>query len=431
MRFWNSSQPAFHHSVRTISLRTTSSSSTTTSTTIALSDFCAPLIPPYYGNPLLFNGHLQTGWTTTKFYDPWKIHYARRHFSNPNDGGSFAVDFVVDSFDPETSASDLPPCTRHMESAEAEELGDPSDDRPMLVVLHGLSGGSHEVYLRAVLSVLFASDERWTACVVNARGCALSKITTRHLFNARFTTDLRQTVQYLRKVYPQRPLYGIGFSLGANILTNYLGEEGESCVLRAAVVCSNPWQLYVSYKALLRTWIGREVYSKVMGASMRQLFELHVDEISKDDRVDVEQIRKGSYLFEFDRDLTAKVFGYATVGAYYRDSSSVDNLLKVRIPVLVVHAKDDPIAVDEAVPYDEVMANPYIFMTVTEGGGHLSWFEWGGGRWFTKPIANFLTKFANDVVEVVPNVVEDTMVKTPNESTEKNSEPGSDESVAH
>jgi len=48
----------------------------------------------------------------------------------------------------------------------------------------------------------------------------MHKITSSILFNARATWDCRQTVKWLRKTFPNRPLYGIGFSLGANILTN-------------------------------------------------------------------------------------------------------------------------------------------------------------------------------------------------------------------
>lgn len=70
------------------------------------------------------------------------------------------------------------------------------------------------------------------------------------------------------------------------------------------------------------------------------------------------------------------------MGAYYRAASSIDNLLRVRIPTFIVHARDDPIACDEAAPYEEVRANPYTFMAATGMGGHLSWFEAGGGRWF-------------------------------------------------
>lgn len=54
---------------------------------------------------------------------------------------------------------------------------------------------------------------------------------------------------------------------------HYLGEEGASCLLDAAVVCSNPWNLEVGSLALQRTWLGLEVYSKTMGRNMKRLFE--------------------------------------------------------------------------------------------------------------------------------------------------------------
>lgn len=63
-------------------------------------------------------------------------------------------------------------------------------------------------------------DAGWEACVVNSRGCARSKITTGVLYNARATWDVRQVVNWLRKSFPNRPLFGIGYSLGANILVN-------------------------------------------------------------------------------------------------------------------------------------------------------------------------------------------------------------------
>ena len=44
-------------------------------------------------------------------------------------------------------------------------------------------------------------------------------------------------------------------------------------MLSAAVVCSNPWNLEAANLALQRTWLGSEVYSKMMGTSMRKLFE--------------------------------------------------------------------------------------------------------------------------------------------------------------
>ncbi len=171
--------------------------------------------PPCHLNPLLFNGHLQTFWTAVKAVDI-PIYYKRHVFEHqdPAYAGSFAVDFVTKPY--HGNDSDLPPRTTFYTESEFEKFT--SDDHtPVIVTLHGLAGGSNEIYLRAVLNPLV--DAGWEACVVNSRGCANSKITTGVLYNARATWDLRQTVQWLRKRFPNRPLFGLGFSLGANMMT--------------------------------------------------------------------------------------------------------------------------------------------------------------------------------------------------------------------
>ena len=282
----------FHYNLQTVEYQDQSGID------VSLIDICRRVTPSCQLNPLLFNGHLQTIWTVIK-NDSAPIYYKRKLFQaeDPTFSGSFAVDFVVDPY--EKNDSTLPSRTTLYTDHELECLGS-SDKRPMLVALHGLSGGSHEVYLRKVLAPLFEKGEDWEACVVNARGCALSKVTSSVLFNARATWDVRQVVKWLRKTFPNRPLFGIGFSLGSNILVNvssqifltqeeilrrsllikkfiqYLSEEGSDCMLEAAVVLSNPWNLDVGDKALQRTWFGREVYSKAMGGSLKALFELYV-----------------------------------------------------------------------------------------------------------------------------------------------------------
>lgn len=55
-----------------------------------------------------------------------------------------------------------------------------------------------------------------------------------------------------------------------------MGEEGDACQLKSAVLCASPWNLDVSSVNLQSTWIGKEIYSKTMGSSMKQLFEMSV-----------------------------------------------------------------------------------------------------------------------------------------------------------
>ncbi|TID20296.1 alpha/beta fold family hydrolase [Venturia nashicola] len=374
-------------------------------------DLCKQATPPCHLNPLLFNGHVQTFWTAVKGVDI-PITYKRKIFESKStvygNGGTFAVDFVVHT--PKSARNEavkddptleLPPRTTYYTEEEFSSLGC-DDTKPLLIMLHGLAGGSHEIYLRHVLRPLCldaaSDDERWEALVVNARGCAHSKITSGVLYNARATWDVRQVVLWAKEKWPNRKLFGIGFSLGANILTNYLGEEGSACPLDAALVVSNPWNLEVSNLILQSTYLGLNVYSKIMADSMRQLFMRNQKEItSQIPAIDAKKLLSSKYLHEFDRYVQCPTWGWPSVGAYYRDASCIDAVIDVRIPLFAIHAKDDPIVADVGAPYEEVKHNGYVVLCSTSLGGHLSWFEPGGERWFSRVAESWLRKMATEV----------------------------------
>jgi len=100
----------------------------------------------------------------------------------------------------------------------------------------------------------------------------------------------------------------------------YLGEEGEDCVLKAAVICANPWNLDVTNIALQRTWLGQQVYAKVMGSNLKKLFYeyvvypwkrllaltlnyliSHIDMLMNNPRIDLELVKSIKYIHHFDR----------------------------------------------------------------------------------------------------------------------------------
>ena len=402
------------------------------------------------------SGHLHTLRTVLPWQSepPTTFYYGRRVFEqlDPRFKGTFAVDFVIDQDkffshdsgekrvsgdgrkkdDGKTDRQGtllLPSRTRCLTTAECRRMDEKSDsnndDRPMLVVLHGLSGGSHELYLRYTIGKILASssssssppppspadpermtdgDEqqsKWEICVINSRGCAESPVTTSVLYNARATWDLRQAVEWLRQRFPRRPLFALGFSLGANILTNYLGEEGEACHFKAAMLISNPWNLEVGSLALQRSWMGLHGYSRAMGASLRKLVEKNEEQISKNFRIDVNRIRRRcKFLHEFDRAVQCPSWGYPTEGAYYRDASSTDAIAAIKIPFLALHATDDPIAVDEALPRQEFEQTQYGVLCTTSIGGHLGWFQFGGDRWF----ANVVSRSMDHLILFCPSL---------------------------
>lgn len=55
------------------------------------------------------------------------------------------------------------------------------------------------------------------------------------------------------------------------------------------------------------------------------------------------------------------------------------------------------IAVKEAIPYEEFKQNPNTVLLTTSMGGHLCWFESGGGRWHARAIPNWFNYLAFNV----------------------------------
>lgn len=219
-----------------------SSASDSTNSRTLLS-ICTENTPPCILNPFLPGGHAQTIYTAfTKSSRRALLHYKRRVFISNSTlyPGSFAVDFVSRK----PANEDVPTVnlrTTHFEGGEWErfeqtgcvdqddEQVTPENDRPILVALHGISGGAHELYVRSFLDPLAHGEpttrggdkvKPWDCLVVNARGCANSDVPGDRLFNARATWDVRQVVDWLHKQFPKRKLFGVGFSLGGNILVN-------------------------------------------------------------------------------------------------------------------------------------------------------------------------------------------------------------------
>lgn len=359
-------------------------------------------------HPMLVNGHLQTAYAA---YKPFKkidvVSYKRLVLQYP-DQGVGTVDIAVNGFHPEVDDDYVP------ESQRAHQLpnsysyfrpDDPrlssSDDKPMVIILHGLTGGSAESYARSLVHRI-TTKYNFEACVFNARGCCQSSITTPQLYNAGWTNDIRFCVNELRDRFPNRTLYMVGFSLGASIMSNYIGEEGAKSHIKCAVALGNPWDLAHSSYYINNTKMGAKFYSPALAQNLVDLSRSHMEVLKKDPKLRARYDSKMSNIHtveKFDNIFTAPMFGYNTATEYYRDASSCNRLLSVRIPFLAINSLDDPIVGFEAIPEEEVRANPYTLLVETTKGGHVAWFEdTKGKRWYTDPLCRFLSGFHQDIV---------------------------------
>ncbi|PTB62732.1 hypothetical protein BBK36DRAFT_23498 [Trichoderma citrinoviride] len=120
----------------------------------------------------------------------------------------------------------------------------------------------------------------------------------------------------------------------------------------------------------------------------------HEQGILSNTELDQRKLEQTQYLHEFDRAIQKPLWNYPTETVYYREASSVNPLLSVRIPLLAYNSEDDPLSPQIGLPIEEeAKENPYVVLVVTSFGGHLGWFQPGGGRWCVQAVYNTLQQF--------------------------------------
>lgn len=103
------------------------------------------------------------------------------------------------------------------------------------------------IYFNDFYAERFLTDERrkYRVVVVVMRGCGQLSLNTSDAMNGARTSDLKEAIDYVRKVLPDSPLYGMGFSLGAGLMLKYLGQEGSDTKLQVSIYYVVLYTLYI------------------------------------------------------------------------------------------------------------------------------------------------------------------------------------------
>uniref|UniRef100_A0A0E0CP52 AB hydrolase-1 domain-containing protein n=1 Tax=Oryza meridionalis TaxID=40149 RepID=A0A0E0CP52_9ORYZ len=191
-------------------------------------------------------------------------------------------------------------------------------------------------------------------------------------YSASFTGDLRQVVDHVLGRYPQSDIYAVGWSLGANILVRYLGEETDKCVLSGAVSLCNPFNLVIADEDFHKGF--NNVYDRALAKALRNIFKKHALLFEGlEGEYNIPKAANARSVRDFDEGLTRVSFGFNSVDDYYSNSSSSDSIKNVSIPLLCIQADNDPIAPSRGIPREDIKANPNCLLIVTPQGGHLGW----------------------------------------------------------
>ncbi|KAJ3083357.1 hypothetical protein HDU99_010632 [Rhizoclosmatium hyalinum] len=315
---------------------------------------CPSLTGRFVPTPWLANGHLQTVFAgAAARVGKREFEYEREILQLP-DGGQVGIDYAR----PNPSANDSP--------------------KAIVILLHGLGGGSYDKYILDFIP--YALKRGYTVASLNSRGCGGIPVKTPQLYSGSWTHDLHAMVTHIKSTYPHARLFGVGFSLGGNIFTKWVGEQGENCVLDGFVSVANPYDLQLNQTWLHSSFLGKELYSRVMSDGLKVFYDKHKAALEPHAESFIAPIQTAhvlatKYLAEFDDAVTRRMFAFRNVYEYYRVASSSQYVPDIRVPSLFLSDLNDPIVGPPAIPVRDVLANPYIVLACTKRGGHLGWWE--------------------------------------------------------
>ena len=267
-------------------------------------------------------GNLQTIWPAVvcKRVDGFRPTFVRERWTTPD------ADFIdVDWLEPAVAV------TAHT---------------PLLVLFHGLEGSSSSHSVRPYAQV--AQQLGWRFAVPHFRGCSGQPNLTARAYHS---GDFEEIGWVLERFAARHvgPRVAVGISLGGNALLRWAEEAGESASARVAAVAavSSPVDLTACGHAIRRGF-NQLVYTRMFMNLLRPkaLHKLRrfPGLFSRD------KMLAARDLYEFDNLYTAPVHGFRNADDYWLHASAKPHLHRIRIPALVLNARNDPFVPAASLP---------------------------------------------------------------------------------
>ena len=236
-----------------------------------------------------------------------------------------------------------------------------AQDMPLVLLLHGLEGSSASHYAWGLLAEF--ERREWSAALMHFRGCSGEPNRLTRSYHSGETGDLGWIVAELVKRFPDRVIFAAGVSLGGNVLLKWLGEVGSRAALAGAAAISVPLDLGRCADRIEQGF--SKVYRRYLVGELHRKIRLKFGAWAESP-IDLAALARWRTFREFDENVTAPLHGFDGAEDYYRRSSSGPFVSRIRVPTLIVQAKNDPFLPGWAVP----CLSPSVRFEAPPHGGH-------------------------------------------------------------
>ena len=251
----------------------------------------------------------------------------------------------------------------------------------LVIISHGLEGSSNRHYVKG-LAKLFNRNE-WDVLAWNCRTCSGEMNRTARFYHHGATDDFKSVVDHAVSLNKYQTIVLIGISMGGSLTLKYLGEnEVFPEALLCATVFSVPCNLKSSVLALEKP--GNKFYKrrflKKLKKKIKAKAEIMPDVIISDGFWGIKRFN------DFDNRFTAPLHGFKDAEDFYHRVSAENYLDRIRLPTLIVNAKNDPFLPAACYPVDIASDHDYIYLEMPSYGGHVGFslrgeeFNWAEKR---------------------------------------------------
>lgn len=289
-------------------------------------------------------GHLQTIWPAlfSRRVFGHAPQYRRERWSTPD------ADFMdVDFLEPGLAAA-LPATV------------------PLLVLFHGLEGSSRSHYAEAFAD--YARERGWAYAVPHFRGCSGEINLAPRAYHSGDHEEIGWVLSRL-KANHGGPVIAVGVSLGGNALLRWAEEAGDTAagvVKGVAAVCS-PIDLAAGGWAIGQGF-NRQVYTRMFLRTMKPKALQKLAQFPG--LFDPQALTAARDLYEFDNVFTAPLHGFRSTEDYWARASAKPHLARIRVPALVVNARNDPFVPAWCLP-GQSEVGPHVSLWQPAHGGHV------------------------------------------------------------
>lgn len=247
-----------------------------------------------------------------------------------------------------------------------------SNSKKALILCHGLEGDSRRSYNNTAANYFF--QKGFSVFAWNNRSCGGGMNRLPRFYHHATVEDLDFVAQtVLEKGFDE--VYLMGFSLGAAQILNYFGRTEIDKKIKAGVAVSAPVQLK-SCSEKLKTGFNR-VYLNVFTKKLKKKFQEKAQVFP--DQIDTSKINSIRTFDEVDEYFTAPLHGFENKDDYYEKASPGYSIEKIKTPVLIINALDDPFLGEDCYPFEFTKENEFVFLETPKFGGHCA-FPLPGSR---------------------------------------------------